>query len=46
MHKHIKKNIKETKKNNNKNYNIRQWIMVAGEEKKEKRKNGNKKVET
>ena len=37
MHEHIKKNIKTKKKNNNKNYNMRQWIMVAGEEKKEKK---------
>ena len=38
MHEHIKKNIKTKKKNNNKNYNRWQRIMVAGEEKKEKRK--------
>ena len=35
MHEHIKKNIKEKKKNNNKNYNRWQWIMVARKEKKE-----------
>ena len=34
MHEHIKKNIKEKRKNNNKNYNRWQWIMVIGEEKK------------
>ena len=38
MCEHIKKNIKTKKKNNNKNYNRCQWIMVVGEEKK---KSGN-----
>ena len=34
MYEHIKENIKKKKKNNNKNYNMWQWIMVAGEKKK------------